>query len=308
MDLLQLRYFMAVAEVQNITLAAKKLYITQPALSNAIARLEKDLDIKLFQRGSNSIVLTEAGSCFLGYVNSAMADLEEGIAHAKQIATRDSDTLRIASSLGMIRSMVDEYCSQHNGVKIDVAVCDTPEIISRLQSGEADLGINLGPIVNGHFLNRTLMESRYFIIFNSNHPLAGKQSVSSRELNGELLLCSNIAHTYEAGVSIFERLGCNCTLLRLDEKEVLFEAARKGLGSVFCLPMIGGDNPLFSDEEPVRLLPVPIADCTEVGQVVLVSRKDAYFSGEKEAFIYHLSRRFYAIGEATSAAVRAAGL
>lgn len=308
MDLLQLRYFIAVAEVQNITAAAKKLYITQPALSNAIARLEKDLGVKLFRRGSNSIVLTEAGTCFLGYVNSAMADLDEGVAHAKRIAMRDSGTLRVASSLGMIRTVVEEYCASHSGISIDVTVCDTAEISALLQSGKADLGINLGPIINGHFLNRTLMESRYFVIFSSDNPLAQKPFVMSRDLNGQLLLCSNIAHTYEQALKIFERLNCNCTLLKLDEKEVLFEAARKGLGGVFCLPMIGGENPLFDPGEPNQLRALPIADCTETGQVVLVTRKDAWFSNEKEAFIYELSRKFYAIGEATSAAVKAAGV
>ena len=70
MELLHLNYFREVAAVENITKAAKKLYVSQPALSTAIARLEKELDFLLFERKGNRIELTEAGRCFLEYVNS----------------------------------------------------------------------------------------------------------------------------------------------------------------------------------------------------------------------------------------------
>ena len=60
MELLHLNYFREVAAVENITKAAKKLYVSQPALSTAIARLEKELDFLLFERKGNRIELTEA--------------------------------------------------------------------------------------------------------------------------------------------------------------------------------------------------------------------------------------------------------
>ena len=63
MELLHLNYFREVAAVENITKAAKKLYVSQPALSTAIARLEKELDFLLFERKGNRIELTEAGRC-----------------------------------------------------------------------------------------------------------------------------------------------------------------------------------------------------------------------------------------------------
>lgn len=62
MELLHLNYFREVAAVENITKAAKKLYVSQPALSTAIARLEKELDFLLFERKGNRIELTEAGA------------------------------------------------------------------------------------------------------------------------------------------------------------------------------------------------------------------------------------------------------
>ena len=97
MELQQLRYFKIAAEAQNITRAAKTLYISQPALSASIGRLERDIGVQLFERHSNSIRLTEAGNCFLEHVNSAFAVLNEGITKAKAIQNRKSDRVRVAS-------------------------------------------------------------------------------------------------------------------------------------------------------------------------------------------------------------------
>jgi hypothetical protein len=89
----------------------------------------------------------------------------------------------------------------------------------------------------------------------------------------------------------------------LDEREVLFEAARKGLGSVFCMPMLSEENTLFQDG-PDALVPLPIVDCHETGQVVLVTRTDNYFSKEAEAFQVELSRKFYRIEQCTQSVAR----
>jgi DNA-binding transcriptional LysR family regulator len=247
--------------------------------------------------------LTEAGRCFWGSVNSALSELDNGITKAKQIVSRDSGRLRIASSLGMIRTVAEEYCSNHQDLAVEVTICDTDELSTRLLSGQADLGINLGPIHHSRFLNRILMESRYFIVVNRNHPLAEHSAVRLAQLEGELLLCSSIAHTYEVANDIFTNANCKCNLLRLDEREVLFEAARKGLGSVFCMPMLSEENTLFQDG-PDALVPLPIVDCHETGQVVLVTRTDNYFSKEAEAFQVELSRKFYRIEQCTQSVAR----
>ena len=64
MDLNQLHQFITVAETENITKASHKLYITQPALSRSISRLEAELEVKLFDRKSNTLILNENGQIF----------------------------------------------------------------------------------------------------------------------------------------------------------------------------------------------------------------------------------------------------
>lgn len=77
MKLSQLQYFKAVAEAGRISLAAKKLFISAPALSIAIANLENELGTKLFERTSNRVVLNEQGKVYLECVNQILADLDK---------------------------------------------------------------------------------------------------------------------------------------------------------------------------------------------------------------------------------------
>lgn len=298
MDLRQLNYFRVVAQTQNITKAAKKLYISQPALSTAISRLEHDIGVLVFERTGNSIILTEAGRCFLEHVNSVFSLLDEGITQAKQIANRSSRWLRLASAFGMMRDVVAEYRARHPECEIELTICDTEQILSMLINGEADVGLNLGPIQDSRLRNQVLMESQYFIAVNLEHPLAQKNSVSLQELGGHLLFCSNIAQTYEQAKSVFQKAGCSCNLLKLDEKDVLFEAARKGLGGVFCMPMIHDENKVMIGKLS-GIIFIPIHDCTEKGKVVLTTRKDVYFTEESEGFLSFLRTHFRIIEKTT---------
>ena len=77
MKLTQLLYFKTVAEMGKVSLAAKKLYVSPPALSIAISNLEKELGVALFDRSNNRVVLNEQGRAYLLHVNQILNDLDQ---------------------------------------------------------------------------------------------------------------------------------------------------------------------------------------------------------------------------------------
>ena len=87
MELRHLRYFIAVAEEENVSRAALKLHVSQPALSRQIRDLEDELGFSLLERGARSMRLTEAGRTFLIEARAVLQRTEQGVKAARAAAT-----------------------------------------------------------------------------------------------------------------------------------------------------------------------------------------------------------------------------
>src|SRR5437868_2434165 len=86
MELRHLRYFVAVAEAENVSRAALKLHVSQPALSRQIRDLEEELGFNLLERSAKSVRLTEAGRVFLAESRAVLARVNDAVNAARQIA------------------------------------------------------------------------------------------------------------------------------------------------------------------------------------------------------------------------------
>src|SRR5436190_5053666 len=87
MELRHLRYFVAAAEAENVSRAALKLHLSQPALSRQIRDLEGELGFQLFERSAKSVRLTEAGRSFLKEARAVLERADEAVRSARAIAT-----------------------------------------------------------------------------------------------------------------------------------------------------------------------------------------------------------------------------
>ncbi len=98
MELLQLRYFKIVCEKGKITSAAESLFISPPALSATIARLERELGVKLFDRRNNSIILNRQGEIFLRYTNQVLASLDNARLELQNSVKSELSHIKIATT------------------------------------------------------------------------------------------------------------------------------------------------------------------------------------------------------------------
>ena len=139
----QLRYFMELAKCLNFTKAAVNLYIAQPALSQQIADLEKQLGVTLFERNSRSVVLTPAGKILQSSCPEILSKLES----VKQQVLWAQAGLRGSLKIGysdmfqhMLPDIVQEFLQQYPDVALEFHNGNVKEVISAVESGEIDLG------------------------------------------------------------------------------------------------------------------------------------------------------------------------
>lgn len=191
MEFHQLRYFVAAAEDLSITRAAKRLRVSQPALSRQIGALEEELGVALFDRVRKRIHLTDAGRFFLPKARQILCDAETGVQQVRERFGSSRRTIR----LGFLTPFLDDIVTpaikalRREVPRIDVALFElTPRAqLDRLRDDELDLAV-LGNLSEGdreHFTTVTLARSRMGAVLPEEHPLASRKQIGLRELESE---------------------------------------------------------------------------------------------------------------------------
>ena len=141
-ELSLLYYFKTVAEQENITKAAELLYISQPALSKAIAKLEKSLDVTLFERRKGRISLSAMGRVYYEYVSSAFQVLETGEKKLEEIKQTSAETVSIASPVaGVLQELIYNFLLSGDLIQINQYFYEEHILESELLSGKLDFAV-----------------------------------------------------------------------------------------------------------------------------------------------------------------------
>lgn len=191
MELRHLRYFVAVAEERNFNRAAERLHISQPPLSRQIRQLEESLGVDLLVRGSRPLELTRAGQFFY---DRSVQFLAQGI-ELETMTRRIAEAKRsltigfVASTLyGILPRMIRRFRASHPEIALQLREMTTLEQLQRLKEGKIDLGFGRiryeMPGISRFILrNEPLMAALV-----ADHPLAGRPSLTLKELQSEPLL------------------------------------------------------------------------------------------------------------------------
>ena len=191
MELRQLRYFVAVAEETNISRAAQKLFLTQPALSRQIKALEEEIGQCLLDRHAHSISLTFAGTALL-------REARELLKHADQVLERvrsSAKTVRLrvgyAPSLasGLLSGAVEHFAQKHPHARVELFDLSTKEMLAGLENDSLDVAITVGIDRDGHGLKWTpLVRVPWQLAVNRQHALARRPAITPEEVAREPLL------------------------------------------------------------------------------------------------------------------------
>lgn len=191
-----LRYFVRLAEERHFGRAAARLYITQPGLSQAIARLERELDVPLFARTRGNVELTEAGAEFLHRARRLLADLDDAITRARVVGRGEVGLVRVGVALlteAVVTPALKAFQEEHEGIVLDRTAMVSERLIGQLRDGRLDAAVlhQVPALVTADGVAwEPLRRGRLAVMVSPFSKLARRQAVTLRELRDETFLAN----------------------------------------------------------------------------------------------------------------------
>lgn len=137
--------FYEVAGCRNFSVAAQKLYISQPAVSKAISKLEHSLDVTLFHRSSRGVTLTHEGEILFSHVKQAMTSLKSGEELLREASSSHIIYLSIGVSTTLCKyvllPLLKTFIMENPNIKINISCQSTFDTIAAIENGTIDLGL-----------------------------------------------------------------------------------------------------------------------------------------------------------------------
>jgi DNA-binding transcriptional LysR family regulator len=181
MTLEQLRIFVAVADKQHVTQAARELNLTQSATSAAIAALEERYNIKLFDRVGRGIVLTHTGRTFLAEARAVLARAHGAEQVLRDIAGLEVGKLVIAASQTVanywLPPRLQAFQAAHSGIHVSVKIGNTERVAVDVREGMADVGFVEGDIDDGALSARRIDGDALVVVVGLRHPYAKQRKL-----------------------------------------------------------------------------------------------------------------------------------
>jgi LysR family hydrogen peroxide-inducible transcriptional activator len=200
MTLTELRYLVAVARERHFGKAAEACFVSQPTLSVAIKKLEEELDVKLFERGSNEVTVTPLG---LEIVHQAHLVLEQA-AGIKELARHGKNPLSGPLRLGVIYTiapyllpdLVRQSIEQVPQMPLILQENFTVKLLEMLRASEIDAAVLAEPFPDAGLATAALYDEPFQIAVPKKHPLARRKRISAEELKNETMLLLGTGHCF----------------------------------------------------------------------------------------------------------------
>jgi DNA-binding transcriptional LysR family regulator len=274
MELRQINFFIAVAEERHFGRAAERMYIAQPALSQHIRRLERELEVRLFDRSARQVRLTPAGEAFLHVARRMARQVDEATVAARQAQAGEAGTLNLGVHLPVgapvLSVLLRHWSRLRPAVRPRLTSGRAGELVDLVRRRELDVALVDGPVTDRGLTSTPVLEDPMVIVLPADHPLARGETASFQSLAGEQF----VAVARHSSVSLHDRFIELCgaagftpeVALEVDDPELLPLAVAAGLGvglaagvSVRAMPGLVC-RPLADPRATIPLVAVSAAD------------------------------------------------
>lgn len=284
MDLSALRIFLAVAEERSFSRAAAKVHRTQPAVSQAVKRLEDDLGEQLFDRSSKSGTLTDAGRVLQNYGQRLVRLAEEAESSVRELRDLRRGRVLIGANEAAIHTLLPlmaQFRKKCPDIALDVRRVPARQIPVEVQQGSLDFGaLTFRPGEEG-LLEIEVGSDELVLLLPPAHPLASRKQLTMEDVANESVVAHNDpSPARERVLRLFEEKQVSLKMMiSLPSLDGIKRAVELGLG-VALLPRRCAITEIASG----RLVALPVAGISRRRQMTLVCRK-AHRSHAANAFL-----------------------
>ena len=258
MDLRQIEYIEAIARYNNFTRAAAELHVAQPALSATVRRLEDELGVRLFERTSRRVALTDAGQAFLARAHRVTTEVVQLEQEMSEYAGGVRGTLRASCWYHIDPGVVDflgGFTAANPLVEVSIVEAPASDALERLRRDELDLativmapGLDLSEIE--HVVGRT---EPFVLVTSLDDALAGREWVEPAQIVNERFIAAHqgtaLRRCFERGLGGFGE--SPHIVIETNEAAATVTYVSIGLGSAILTPSIAGQI-----QVPVALIPI----------------------------------------------------
>ena len=236
----QLRAFVAVADTGSFTLAAERLFITQSALSGLIKELESTLDLRLFDRSTRRLRLSDTGRELYPQIEKILHDLDGVVSEVGNLKDLQRGTVRVAVPQLLACTLLPElmagFRAQYPGVSLRLVDCAVESVMARVFSGEVDIGIGPEREANSDIAAEQLFSLPFMAVMPPTHALARRKKLLWPDLSGQSLITLQgqftellVSDVGEAARDMHKEAFMQVTYMTT-------ALARAGLGITLCMP------------------------------------------------------------------------
>jgi DNA-binding transcriptional LysR family regulator len=285
----QLRVFIEVARLQSFSRAGDEIGLTQSAVSRCVRELESEIGLKLIDRTTREVQLTDVGGNLVSSVSRLLSDLDDALREIREIGEQRRGRVVVAASPTIacrLMPRVVASCGQQFpyvtlGLRDDVQ----SDVVRKVKSGEVDFGVIIGPFSDDDLLSETLMTDSFCVVSRDDHPLAARKQVTWKDLDGEQLVMLDYASGSRPLIdAVMQAQGVSATVVQeLGHSATVFGLVEAGVG-ISVLPWLA--LPLPAGASLVARPLVPRAE----RRVELVRRRDRSLSPAAEA-VWNLIRQ-----------------
>lgn len=238
----QLSAFVAVADTGSFTLAAERLFITQSALSSLVKELEQTLGLRLFDRSTRRLRLSETGRELYPQIEKILHDLAGVVSEVGNLKALERGTVRVAVPQLLACTLLPEvmagFRQQHPAVHLRLVDCAVESVMARVFTGEVDIGLGPERETNSDIDASELFHLPFMAVLPPDHALARRKRLAWSDLSGQPLVTLQgqftellVSDVGEAARDLHKEAFMQVTFMT-----TALALVRAGLGITLCMP------------------------------------------------------------------------